>query len=110
MAFQLKPRPTKPTAPLYTWKVLKERPRGGLIHGRRRAVGETFQAPLAAMAQDEREGVVERVPGPTIATGTTGAAPAAQSRARPPPRPRRQPSRRGDACRAWGSTATRESC
>ncbi len=85
MAFQLKPRPTKPTAPLYTWKVLKERPRGGLIHGRRRAVGETFQAPLAAMAQDEREGVVQRVAGLTITTGTTGAAPAANPAPAPAP-------------------------
>ena len=88
MAFQLKPRPKKNTAPLYSWKVLKERSRGGLIHGRRRPVGATFQAPLEAMAQDEREGIVQRVAGPTTVTGTTGAAPAAN----PAPAPAAAPA------------------
>jgi hypothetical protein len=73
MAFQLKARPKKAAPPLYVWKVLKERSRGGLIYGRRRAVGDTFQAPLEAMAQDEREAIVQRFGSPS----TGAAAPAA---------------------------------
>lgn len=57
-----------------TFKVLKERSHGGLIHGKRRTVGEAFDAPESAMTFDVLEGVVEMV-APAAADAPTQSAP-----------------------------------
>lgn len=41
------------------FKVIKERDHGGLLHGKRRKIGDTFEAPVTAMTFDVLEGVVE---------------------------------------------------
>lgn len=46
------------------WKVMKPRDHGGLIHGRRRAADDVFEAPDSAMTFDELEGIVERTDAP----------------------------------------------
>lgn len=51
---------TASTAPQPKWfKVIKERDHGGLIHGKRRKIGDTFEAPATAMTFDALEGLVE---------------------------------------------------
>lgn len=53
--------------PLLWWEVVKTREHGGLIQGRRRAVGERFQATTRAMTFDVLEELVVQADGPASA-------------------------------------------
>ncbi len=75
-----RPNPAKRTAPLNWYVVLKARPKG-YIAGRRRAVGDVFQATLEQVANDMREGIVG--PSAAPASATTPAAPAATTASAP---------------------------
>ena len=54
------------------WEVKKARDHGGLIHGRRRAVGDKFEAPETAMAFDAAQGIVARCDDPNARPGKAG--------------------------------------
>lgn len=63
------------------WKVLVEPSHGGQIHGRRRAIGDVFQAPQTAMTFLELEGIVAKTDDPAAAPAPKKTAPAADKAA-----------------------------
>lgn len=66
-----RPNPAKRVAPLDWYVVLIARPKG-YIAGRRRAVGEVFQATLEQVANDMREGIVGPSAAPTAPAAPAG--------------------------------------